>query len=68
MAIKHNYTVTVKETVKEDVPTIPKSITPVKEAPGLFITGLGHQYPPFLFGPDKLEAFVKRWYDVETPG
>lgn len=64
MAIKHDYTVTVKE----DVSTIPQSITPVKEAPGLYITGLGSQYPPFQFPPEKLEGFVKRWYDLDTPG
>ena len=39
-----------------------------KAAPGLYITGLGSQYPPFLFHPDKLEGFISRWYDLETPG
>ena len=36
--------------------------------PGLFITGLGSQYPPFLFHPDKLEGFIEKFYDLETPG
>ena len=39
-----------------------------KAAPGLYITGLGSQYPPFLFHPDRLEGFISRWYDLETPG
>ena len=39
-----------------------------KAAPGLYITGLGSQYPPFLFHPDKLEGYISRWYDIETPG
>ena len=64
MTIKHDYTVTVKE----DVSTTPVSVTKVKETPGLYITGLGSQYPPFLFPPDKLEPFIKKWYDLETPG
>ena len=39
-----------------------------KAAPGLYITGLGSQYPPFLFHPDRLEGFISKWYDLETPG
>ena len=39
-----------------------------KAVPGLYITGLGSQYPPFLFHPDKLEGFISKWYDLETPG
>ena len=39
-----------------------------KSVPGLYITGLGHQYPPFLFHPEKLEGFISKWYDLETPG
>lgn len=35
---------------------------------GLWIVGLGSQYPQHLFGPEKLDAFVKRLYDVEIPG
>lgn len=38
-----------------------------KTTPGLFITGLGSQYPPFLLHPDKLESFIEKWYDLETP-
>nr|P0DUK2.1 RecName: Full=Type III polyketide synthase pspB; AltName: Full=Soppiline biosynthesis cluster protein B [Penicillium soppii] len=36
--------------------------------PGLYITGLGSQYPPYLLGPEKLEEFAARFYDVESPG
>ena len=39
-----------------------------KAVPGLYITGLGSQYPPFLFHPDRLEGFISKWYDLETPG
>ena len=56
--------------IHEVVPTAPASgvVTPLKETPGLYITGLGHQYPPFLFQPEHLESFIKKWYDLETPG
>ena len=64
MDIKNDYAVTVKE----DVSTTPVPVTQFKETPGLYITGLGSQYPPFLFPPEKLEGFIKRWYDLETPG
>lgn len=37
-------------------------------APGLWITGLGSQYPPYLLGPENLDRFAKRFYDVENPG
>ena len=40
----------------------------IKEVPGLYITGLGSQYPPFLLYPEKLEGFVKKWYDIDSPG
>jgi hypothetical protein len=36
--------------------------------PGLWITGLGAQYPPYIFGPEKLDQIVKKLYDVENPG
>lgn len=36
--------------------------------PGLWITGIGSQYPPYLVGPDALDKFAKRFYDVEKPG
>jgi len=40
-----------------------------KTTPGLFITGLGAQYPPNLMGPDGLDAYTRRWYDVDnSPG
>ena len=64
MDTKYNYAVTVKENTS----TAPVFVTPSKETPGLYITGLGSQYPPFLFPPEKLEGFIKRWYDLETPG
>jgi len=35
---------------------------------GLWIVGLGSQYPRHLLGPEKLDSFVKRLYDVEIPG
>lgn len=35
--------------------------------PPLWITGLGAQYPPYLFGPEKLEEMVKKFHDPETP-
>jgi type III polyketide synthase len=36
--------------------------------PGLWITGVGSQYPAYLLGPEKLDEFAKRFYDVEKPG
>ena len=36
--------------------------------PGLWIAGLGAQYPPYLLGPEKLERFARRFHDVESPG
>ena len=39
-----------------------------KAVPGLYITGLGSQYPPFLFHADRLAGFISKWYDLETPG
>jgi type III polyketide synthase len=36
--------------------------------PGLWITGLGHQYPAYLCGPERLEELATRFYDVERPG
>jgi fungal type III polyketide synthase len=35
---------------------------------GLWITGLGHQYPAYLCGPERLEELATRFYDVERPG
>jgi fungal type III polyketide synthase len=36
--------------------------------PGLWITGIASQYPAYLLGPEKLDEFAKRFYDVEKPG
>ncbi|TLD05217.1 uncharacterized protein PgNI_09997 [Pyricularia grisea] len=43
------------------------SSTKVSSVPGLYITGLGSQFPPHLFGPEKLEELARRLYDVEKP-
>lgn len=40
----------------------------ISPAPGLWITGLGAQYPPYLLTPEKLDRFARRFYDVESPG
>ncbi|KAJ5357212.1 hypothetical protein N7541_004370 [Penicillium brevicompactum] len=37
-------------------------------APGLYITGLGSQYPPYLLAPHDLENFAARYYDLTKPG
>ena len=39
-----------------------------RAVPGLYITGLGSQYPPFSCQSDRLAAFISKWYDLETPG
>lgn len=64
MAIKNDLIVNVHE----DLSAALETAAPTKETPGLYITGMGQQYPPFLFMPDKLEGFVKKWYDLDTPG
>ncbi|OGM50389.1 hypothetical protein ABOM_000925 [Aspergillus bombycis] len=43
-------------------------MTTISQPPGLYITGLGHQYPPYLLGPGELDKFAARFYDVERPG
>lgn len=35
---------------------------------GLWIAGLGSQYPRHLLGPETLDGFVQCLYDVEIPG
>lgn len=35
--------------------------------PGIWITGLGHQYPPYLVGPELFEELATRFYDAEKP-
>lgn len=47
---------------REDTPTFSS------RSLGLWILGLGTQYPSHLLGPEKLDAFVKRFHDVENPG
>ncbi|KAJ5661552.1 uncharacterized protein N7477_009168 [Penicillium maclennaniae] len=37
-------------------------------APALYITGLASQYPPYLLGPEELEKFTARFYDISRPG
>ncbi|EFE42584.1 hypothetical protein TRV_02665 [Trichophyton verrucosum HKI 0517] len=37
-------------------------------APGLFIVGLGSQYPPYLLDHEKLTCFAGRFYDIRRPG
>ncbi|KAI4214643.1 MAG: hypothetical protein LQ351_002716 [Letrouitia transgressa] len=56
----------IQETVN-DLGVLPATITPPKPSPALFITGLGSQYPPFTFKPDRLEPFLSKWYDPSTP-
>ncbi|KAL8863090.1 MAG: hypothetical protein Q9178_000464 [Gyalolechia marmorata] len=36
--------------------------------PGLWLTGVGTQYPPYLSTIDKFETYVKRFYDSEIRG
>ncbi|KAM5457534.1 hypothetical protein MaudCBS49596_000729 [Microsporum audouinii] len=43
-------------------------ISKVDEAPGLWITGIGAQYPPYLLGPERLAEFAQRYHDIEKPG
>ncbi len=66
MAIKNDYVIDAHEVVS--LAPVSGTSTPFKETPGLYITGLGSQYPPFLFRPENLEGFIKKWYDLETSG
>ena len=62
--------------VKKDLVTIsqeilsngPDSSTPSNDTLGLYITGLGSQYPPFLLRPENMEGLIKKWFESETPG
>ncbi|EFR02413.1 hypothetical protein MGYG_05409 [Nannizzia gypsea CBS 118893] len=36
--------------------------------PGLFIVGLGSQYPPYLLDHEMLTRFAGRFYDTQRPG
>lgn len=38
-----------------------------KRGLGLYLTGLGSQYPLHLWGPDKLEAIAARFHDTQNP-
>ncbi|KAL9000149.1 MAG: hypothetical protein Q9188_005740 [Gyalolechia gomerana] len=51
-----------------DLSSIPATIVTPKPTPALYIAGLGSQYPPFTFKPERLESFLHKFYDVETPG
>lgn len=44
------------------------SLTAAPAVPGLWITGIGAQYPPYFQEPQKLDAFAKRFADVTKPG
>lgn len=35
--------------------------------PDLWITGIGHQYPPYLHPPEKFIDFAARYHDIEKP-
>ena len=37
-----------------------------KSTSGLFITGLGHQYPPYLIYPNQVQPFLSKFYNVEA--
>lgn len=45
--------------------TAPNGTVPA--AVNLWITGLGTQYPPYLLGPEKMDNFAKKFYDVDNP-
>ena len=65
---KMDFKTDVIATAREVLSTSPDSCTPSKDTPGLYITGLGSQYPPFLLRPEKMEGLIKKWFDSETPG
>ena len=46
---------------------LPATMPFLRPSPALFITGLGSQYPPFTFKPERLEPFLGKWYDTNTP-
>ncbi|KAL8678383.1 MAG: hypothetical protein Q9186_005251 [Xanthomendoza sp. 1 TL-2023] len=46
----------------------PNPIDTLKPVPTLSITGLGSQYPPFTIKSQQWEAFLRKVYDVESPG
>ena len=47
---------------------LPNPIVTSKSIPALSITGLGSQYPPFTIQSERLETYLQKLYDVETPG
>ncbi|KAI9784348.1 MAG: hypothetical protein M1839_002409 [Geoglossum umbratile] len=59
---------TPKHSLHENTSPQPTIDETSKPTPGLFVTGIAAQYPPYLIGPGKLEKFAKKWYDVESPG
>ncbi|KAL8908902.1 MAG: hypothetical protein Q9171_005245 [Xanthocarpia ochracea] len=55
--------ITTSEPAKANVP---QAESP--EPPGLWLTGIGTQYPPYLSTIDKFETYVKRFYDSDNQG
>lgn len=45
-----------------------RSVPDVHQEPGLWIAGLGTQYPRHLLRPESLEAFAERFYDSDNAG
>ncbi len=39
----------------------------IARSPGQWITGMGSQYPPFLYGHELLEEAANRNYDITNP-
>lgn len=39
-----------------------------RKAPGLWIVGLGTQFPENLLRPEELELFARKHYDVKSAG
>lgn len=42
--------------------------TSTAPVPGLWITGIGSACPPHVLRSETLEAFAKKFYDIEKPG
>lgn len=37
-------------------------------APGLWVVGLGSQYPPYTLEPEDLDKFASSFFDTQAPG